>query len=311
DAPAPVAAETIAAPQATAEGAPVDPPPEPRRSAGRAVVIAALTLLVLGGLLVGAYRLLDPGGERVSVPSIQGSTRAEAETQLREVGLRAAFVHRQGPDDDTRDTVVGQSPGKDAEVELGSTVTAEINVGPATTKIPGGLVGKDLDKALEKLADAGFSNVKAIPVDNPPEDADPDEVVAVDPDEGERAALEEDIVVSYVGRAAEPATRGPRARAPATKDRAPTEKQSEPDASGPAKETTRSSSPDDDETSTSDPTATQSSAPTEGATGASAPATSEDPPEESPDTDSVELPSASDVPAVGEGVPAVGESINP
>jgi serine/threonine-protein kinase len=307
-APPPVAPETISAPQETAEVAPLDPPPEPRRSAGRAVAIAALTLLVLGGLLFGAYWLLAPGGERVSVPSIQGITRAEAETKLRDVGLRAAFVHKRGPDDDTRDTVVRQSPGPDAEVEQGSTVTAEINVGPATTKIPGGLVGQDLDKALEELADAGFSNVKAIPVDNPPGDADPDEVVAVDPAEGERAALEEDIVVRYVGGAAEPATRGPSARAPATKDRAPTEKQSEPNASGKAKETTRSSSPDDDETSTSDPTATQSSAPTDGATEPSAPATSQDPPEESPDTDPVELPS--DVPA-GEGVPAMGESINP
>jgi eukaryotic-like serine/threonine-protein kinase len=311
-APPPAAAETISVPQATAEGAPMDSPPEPRRSAGRAIAIAALTLLVLGGLLYGAYWLLGPDGERrVSVPSIQGSTRAEAETQLRDVGLRAAFIHKRGPDDDTRNTVVRQSQGPDTEVEQGSTVTAEINVGPATTKIPGDLVGQDLDEALEELADAGFSNVKAIPVDNPPKDADPDEVVAVDPAEGERAALEEDIVVSYVGRAAEPTTRGPGARAPATKNRAPTEKQSETEASGPAKKPTRSSSPADDETSTSRSTATQSSAPTEGATEPSAPATSADSSEESPIVDPGELPSAGDVPEVGEGVPPVGESINP
>ena len=96
--------------------------------------------------------------------------------------------------------MVEQAPGPDVEVEQGSTVTAEINVGPATTKIPDDLVGRDLDKALEELADAGFTNVKAVPVDNPPEDAEPDEVVAVQPAEGERAALEEDILVRYVGR---------------------------------------------------------------------------------------------------------------
>ena len=142
--------------------------------------------------------------------------------------------------------MVGQSPNPNAEVERGSTVTAEINVGPATTKIPDDLVGRDLDEALEELADAGFVNVKAVPVDNPPEDAEPDEVVAVEPAEGKRAALEEDIVVSYVGRVAESATTGPTAGgAPTTKkDRSPTEQESEdePDDSGSAKEPTRSSS---------------------------------------------------------------------
>ena len=191
------AAPTVAQPPETALAPPHEPPPEPRPSAGHTALLAALTLLVLGGLLFGVWWLLSPSGERrISVPSITGSTRAEAETKLREAGLQAAFLHKRGPDDATRGTVVAQSPDPDAEVNPGSTVTAEINVGPATTKIPDDLVGRDLDEALEELADAGFTNVKAIPVDTPPEDADPDEVVAVDPAEGVRAAREEDVVVS-------------------------------------------------------------------------------------------------------------------
>jgi eukaryotic-like serine/threonine-protein kinase len=322
---APTAVGSSVAPPAATTADTLAPAPEPRRSAGRTVAIAALTLLVLGGLLFGAYWLLAPGGERrVSVPSLQGSTRAEAEAQLREAGLQAAFIHRRGPDDNTRGTVVRQSPGPDAEVEQGSTVTAEINVGPATTKIPDDLVGHDLDEALEVLADAGFTNVKAVPVDNPPEDAEPDEVVAVEPAEGKRAALEEDIVVSYVGRAAEPATSGPTVGgAPTTKNRPPTDKES--DESNPAEEPTRSSSPDDDETSTRPPTATRSSEPTETATTEpSAPAGSTEPSgEASGDTNPAEgevgtpIPNVSEVQIPGDELPAGGqrpagvESINP
>jgi serine/threonine-protein kinase len=307
DAPAATAAESLV------------PPPEPRHT-GRAVVLAALTLLVLGGLLFGAYRLLALSGEqRVSVPSLQGNTRAEAEAELRDAGLQAAFVHRRGPDDNSRGTVVRQDPDPDVEVERGSTVTAEINVGPATTKIPDDLVGRDLDDALEELADAGFSNVTAVPVANPPGDAEPDEVVAVEPAEGKRAALEEDIIVSYVGRVAESATTGPTAGgAPTTKtDRPPTEQEREDESgdSGPTKKQTRSSSPDDEATTTK-PTTTQK--PTGTATGPTAPATSvaasgaasgnANPAE---DEGGTPVPGASEIPAGGLQVPAGAESINP
>jgi tRNA A-37 threonylcarbamoyl transferase component Bud32 len=287
-----------------------EPPPDPPRFGGRAVVIAALTLLVLGGLLFGAYKLLTPGEQQVSVPSLQGSTRSEAEAKLREAGLRAAFLHRRGPDGATRGRVVGQSPGPDAEVDRGSIVTAEINVGPATTKIPGGLVGRNLDKALEKLADAGFSNVKAMPVENPPKGADPDEVVAVDPPEGERAALEEDILVSYAGRAGEQPTRSPTAAGgPATKGGSPAGKESDKqsDTSGPSKEPTGASSPNDQKATTSGPTATTSAAPTGSAIATSAPASSaEVSGQESKPANGgggIPLPSLSDIAAGGAGLP--------
>jgi eukaryotic-like serine/threonine-protein kinase len=287
----------------------IEPPPDPPRFGGRAVVIAALTLVVLGGLLFGAYLLLTPGEQRVSVPPLQGSTRPEAEAKLREAGLRAAFLNRRGPDDATRGRVVGQSPGPDEDVDLGSTVTAEINVGPATTRIPGGLVGRNLDKALEKLADAGFSNVKAVPVENPPKGADPDEVLAVDPREGERAAPEEDIVVSYAGRAGEQSTRSPTAGGgAATKGRSPTGKESQSDTSGPSTEPTGVSSTNDRKSTTSGPTATASTAPTGTAVAPSAPASSAEASGQQSNPANgggggIPLPSLSDLAAGGAGPP--------
>ncbi len=321
-----VADQQVAAPPVapTAVTDRLEPSPEPRRSRGRALAIAALTLLILGGLLFGAYRLLTPGSERpVSVPSIQGSTRPEAEAKLRDAGLQAAFIHRRGPNDKTRGRVVAQSPVPDAEVERGSTVTAEINVGPATTKIPQGLVGRNVDKAMEKLADAGFSNVRAMPIENPPKDADPDEVVAVDPAEGERAALEEDVVLRYVASAEVRASRSPTVRrVPAGKDRPATAKSGtdESDASSPTKETTPSSSPDD-ATSAAEPTATKTSAPTGSAVASSAPADSANPSGQQSENGNlaeggggVSLPSVSAVPPDGDdadGAADVPAALNP
>ena len=192
--------------------------------AGRTVLVALLTVLVLAGLAFGAYWLLAGGpSNSVTVPSVVGSTRQAAEQELREAGLQPAFRNVAGPDKDVG-TVIRQLPDSGTEVAAGTTVTAEINVGPATERIPKDLVGRDVDEVVEELTEAGFSNVTAVPVADPPAGAETDEVVAVDPGEGEKAAPEEDITVSYVGRAVRSPTTGTQpsragATAPAVGDR--------------------------------------------------------------------------------------------
>jgi serine/threonine-protein kinase len=244
-------------------------PPEARRpSAGRTVLVALLTLLVLGGVAFGAYWLL--AGDRstnVIVPSVLGSTRQTAEQKLREAGLQPAFRNVSGPDNDSVLTVIGQSPERDVEVARNSTVTAEINVGPPTERIPKDLVGRDLDEVVEELTDAGFKNVTAVPVDDPPADADAEEVVKVDPGEGEKAAPEEDITVSYVGRAVpsgtsrteqQPGGGGTSVRPSDTEESADDEQVEQDEESGQSSEPGDSTSPSDEATSTepsSSPTA--------------------------------------------------------
>jgi hypothetical protein len=180
------------------------------RSARRTLLVALLTLLLLAGLGFGAWRLLTPGQARsITVPSVVGATRPDAEQKLLDVNLQAAFRHVRGPDDATRNTVVQQTPTGGAEVVPGTRVTADINVGPPTARVPKNLVGEPLDEVLEELADKGFVNVIAEPVTDPPADAEPDEVVEVQPGEGERVAKEEDILVRYVGRASRAPTADP------------------------------------------------------------------------------------------------------
>ena len=105
----------------------------------------------------------------------------------------------------------------------GTTVTAEINVGPATERIPKDLIGRDVDDVVEELTEAGFSNVTAKPVADPPAGAKTDEVVDVDPREGQKAAPEQDITVSYVGRAVRKPTAGTQPRSGASENRRPSE----------------------------------------------------------------------------------------
>ena len=82
--------------------------------AGRAdLIVALLTLLVLGGLAYGAYWLLSGGpSSQVSVPSVLGATRQGAEQELSDAGLRPAFRNVSGPEDDTVGTVIRQTPDR-------------------------------------------------------------------------------------------------------------------------------------------------------------------------------------------------------
>ena len=72
-----------------------------------------------------------------------------------------------------------------------------MNVGPKTAKIPGGLVGKDVDDVEKALRDAGFENVDTNAAKNENPNADPNEVLSVSPKSGSTAALDSKVTVTY------------------------------------------------------------------------------------------------------------------
>jgi serine/threonine-protein kinase len=296
-------------------------PTEVRRvPTSRTALVAVLTLLVLAGLAFGAYRLLTDGASNsVTVPSVVGSTRQAAEQELRSADLQPAFRNVAGPDEDVG-TVIRQLPGSGTEVMAGTTVTAEINVGPATERIPKDLIGRDVDDVVEELTEAGFSNVTAKPVADPPAGAKTDEVVDVDPGEGQKAAPEQDITVSYVGRAVRKPTTGTQPRSGASERRRPsetkasTEKSEEEsgESSQPGEETSTeapSSDPSESsepETSATEPPASEPSGSAPSGGGApSAEAPSDPPVEEEP-----EAPPVGVDPEAGASVPAAGLAAN-
>jgi serine/threonine-protein kinase len=82
-------------------------------------------------------------------------------------------------------------------VAVNTTVLVEINVGPKSALIPTGLIGQDKDQVKKTLNDANFPNVKLVPATTESVEDEKDAVLTVDPAEGESAALDADITVTY------------------------------------------------------------------------------------------------------------------
>ncbi|WP_375424308.1 Stk1 family PASTA domain-containing Ser/Thr kinase [uncultured Friedmanniella sp.] len=172
---------------------------EPRRRVGLVVGVVALILVLLG---VGAYALSrtlgpsTPTVQLVAVPSVLTYTETQARDRLTQLGLQTA-VQRENGSEKTIGTITAQDPVGSTQVEPNTVVTLTLNVGPKSAKVPGDLVGSDVDDAAEALKKAGFSNVTKEPASSEDADAKKDEVLSVSPDEGETAALDDKITLTY------------------------------------------------------------------------------------------------------------------
>ncbi|SDR68025.1 serine/threonine protein kinase [Friedmanniella luteola] len=185
----------------------------PRRRAGVVAAVVALVLLLIGAGAFGLWRAFGPQDPEpvamVEVPAVITYPQALAEARLTEVGLKAEVRRTNGADGATKGTITAQNPIGGTQVPTGSTVGLTLNVGPKTAKIPGDLVGTDVDDAEKALADAGFTNVSTEAATSEDADAEENEVLAVDPGEGDTAALDDEIVLSYAtGESAVPVLTG-------------------------------------------------------------------------------------------------------
>jgi hypothetical protein len=201
-----VAAPLLAAATTTAARAVAPPQTEiasedRRRSPATRAFLLALTVFLLVGLgAFGLYRVLGPAATSaasVRVPDVVGRTRAEADTMLRNADLVPRFANVPGKAGKTVDTVVKQTPAEGGALAPGSVVTLDVNVGPATAKVPDDLVGQDVQDAEQELAAAGFSSVRSEAARDVGGDARAGTVLSVAPREGQPVALDEDILLRY------------------------------------------------------------------------------------------------------------------
>ena len=186
---------------------------QPRRRAGLVALVVGLVLLILGLSAFALYQMFGPQNPppvaQVEVPTVLTYTEAQARAQLAERGLEAAVTRTNGQDDATKGTITRQLPVGGSQVEVGSTVRLTLNVGPKTAKIPGDLVGSDVDEAEQALEQAGFTNVTKEPASNEDADARANEVLGVEPGEGGTAALDDEIVLTFAtGRSRVPVLTG-------------------------------------------------------------------------------------------------------
>jgi eukaryotic-like serine/threonine-protein kinase len=117
------------------------------------------------------------------VPRVKGMTKEAATSVLTNANLKVQAKNVSGKSDATLNTVVKQNPDEGEEIDEGSTVTIDVNVGPKQVQIPDNLIGKDVDKAKKALEDLDF-DVEVDDATDEPLDAEAGEVLDVDPKEG-------------------------------------------------------------------------------------------------------------------------------
>jgi len=165
-----------------------------------AVLIVLIVLLLTAGTIM-LWQVMKPVPEPTTtvVPQVVGLTEANAKQAISNAGLAVGDVkHENGPDDSTKGTVIKQNPQKDTVVQLGSTVTITVNLGPLTGMIPQGLIGLTESAARTQLAGAAFTNVVSESATMgvlEPKTAKAGDVLDVRPAPGTTVALDDQITL--------------------------------------------------------------------------------------------------------------------
>lgn len=103
--------------------------------------------------------LVSKGPNLVTVPSLIGLEEADAEAQIRDLGLT--------PNVDTENSdapegeVIGQDPGPDSQLKKGTEVVITVSNGSGTVVVPS-VEGQKRDSAIATLSSRGAQNVKVV-----------------------------------------------------------------------------------------------------------------------------------------------------
>ena len=119
------------------------PPPGAREGIGNTV-----TLVISGGQRI------------VSVPTVTGMSRADAEAALTKEGFDVGEA-TEAPSNATRGTVTGTRPAAGAQVSVPSTVSLVLSAGAPTILMPS-IIGRDMEGARQTLMQLGVRDVKLV-----------------------------------------------------------------------------------------------------------------------------------------------------
>ncbi|GEK23156.1 Stk1 family PASTA domain-containing Ser/Thr kinase [Cellulomonas xylanilytica] len=124
----------------------------------------------------------------VLVPDVTGKTKAEATQILNDAKLQVNTSSVESAN--TPDTVVAQDVPPNTPVKQGRVINLQIAVAPTTATIPGDLVDKQYDQAVQQLAALGLTNVNRI---DDPSDKPVGTVLRTDPTAGDEVPLDQQI----------------------------------------------------------------------------------------------------------------------
>ncbi|MGV3017573.1 Stk1 family PASTA domain-containing Ser/Thr kinase [Rothia sp. 88186D007BW] len=157
-----------------------------RRSAwGKALTTLLILLLAAFGVSSVLYYQAKLNEVPVHViPAVQGLSKEEAETQLRNLNFMLKFEEEHS-DTVAKGSVVKTSPVTGLEAEEGSEVIVTVSLGPAVLTVPANLEGQSEQYVRETLTSAGFVPGRTTTVNSPTVPAGM--VVGVSPGSGQQA----------------------------------------------------------------------------------------------------------------------------
>ncbi|WP_084962669.1 Stk1 family PASTA domain-containing Ser/Thr kinase [Thermoactinospora rubra] len=119
-----------------------------------------IPLLIIGAFIFAGYKLFtsDGGGQQtttLTVPSVANLEVEAAKAELRALGLEPKVTEEYNDEVDAG-KVIKTDPAEGAKVNKGDTVTLFVSKGVEKVAVPGGLVGKTPQEAMDILAAAGL-----------------------------------------------------------------------------------------------------------------------------------------------------------
>jgi serine/threonine-protein kinase len=109
----------------------------------------------------GVVTLVTSGGQRmVTIPTVTGMTRADAQAQLEKDGFDVGEI-TESSSNAARGTVIATRPAIGSAVSVPSTVSLVLSGGPSAQQMPD-LVGRDLAGARQVLSQLGVRSVQVL-----------------------------------------------------------------------------------------------------------------------------------------------------
>jgi serine/threonine-protein kinase len=143
--------------------------------------------------------VVSRGANLVTLPNVLGLQRAEAESQLENLGL---IVNIETEDaDEPEGTVIGEDPGPGSRLEKGTRVTLTVSTGAGSAVVPN-VEGQPESTALNILQDAGLTNIRVVRQTTDVE-SDDGRVTDQAPPSGTRQPAGQRVTI-FVGRFVEP-----------------------------------------------------------------------------------------------------------
>ena len=173
------------------------PPAQPKRSPWFWVAIAAVCLLVVGGITAALITVLGGGGNDVTVPNLENKTQAEAQRALQDAKLVGVFTNGESTPQQ-KGRVISTDPDAGMGLKEGATVTVVIGAGPAQITLDD-YKGQTFESVSQKL-DALKLNAVRKDVNNA---AAAGIVLSTDPGGGQKVAVGTSVTVNVsTGRTA-------------------------------------------------------------------------------------------------------------